>query len=211
MQIYLISDRRTLFAPTEFFSEDQARKRLIALGEQAAGMNVDFFQLREKDLSPRICCEVARELATLFHHTDTQLLINDRVDIALASGANGVHLTTTSLLATQIRAWAPAELTIGISTHTAAELHRTSPGANFAVCGPVFETPGKPRLGLEPLTQIIHTSPVPVFALGGITVDNAAELKQTGAIGVAGIRLFAQAALRGPTEFCDLISYLKAL
>ncbi|MBI4747353.1 MAG: thiamine phosphate synthase [Acidobacteria bacterium] len=211
MQIYLISDRRALFAPTESFSEDQARKRLLRLGELAALMQVDYFQLREKDLSPRTCFEVAQELAALFHNTSTRLLVNDRVDIALAAGAQGVHLTSISLLPAHIRPWATANLTIGISTHTQEELHRTSPGATFAVCGPVFETPGKPRLGLEPLKQIIHTSPVPVFALGGITVDNAVEIKQTGAVGVAGIRLFAQAAFQGDTEFGDLISHLKAL
>lgn len=211
MQIYLITDRRALFAATEIFSENQARKRLLRLGELAALTQVDYFQLREKDLSPRTCFEVAQELARLLHNTHTRLLINDRVDIALAAGAQGVHLTTTSLLPAHIRRWAAADLTIGISTHTQEELHRTSPGATFAVCGPAFETPGKPRLGLEPLQQIIHTSPVPVFALGGITVDNAVNLKQIGAVGVAGIRLFAQAAFRGHTEFSDLISHLKAL
>lgn len=211
MQIYLISDRRALFAPTEIFSENQAKERLLRLAELAALTQVDYFQLREKDLTPRTCFEVAQELATRLHNTHTRLLINDRVDIAVAAGAQGVHLTTTSLLPAHIRPWAATDLTIGISTHTQEELHRTSPGATFAVCGPVFETPGKPQLGLEPLKQIIHTSPIPVFALGGITLDNAVELKQTGASGIAGIRLFAQAAFRGYTEFRDLIFHLKGL
>ncbi len=127
----------------------------------------------------------------------TRLLVNDRADIARAAGADGVHLTTQSLSASVVRRCFGSELLVGVSTHSLAEVCAAeSEGADFAVFGPVFETPSKARyggpLGLTRLAEAARTvAPFPVIALGGVTRDNASECLRAGARGVAGIRLFA--------------------
>ena len=126
----------------------------------------------------------------------TKLIVNDRVDIALAAGADGVHLTSTSLPARVVRRICGPEFLIGVSTHsleTARDARDSS--ADFALFGPVFETESKraygPPQGLHKLQQITSDlQSFPVVAIGGITLDNAESCFAAGASGIAGIRLF---------------------
>jgi len=126
----------------------------------------------------------------------TRLLVNDRVDIALAAGADGVHLTSASLPAPVVRRICGPEFLIGVSTHSleTARDARDS-GADFALFGPVFETDSKrgfgPPQGLNKLQQVTsELQSFPVVAIGGITLDNAESCFAAGASGIAGIRLF---------------------
>ncbi len=140
--------------------------------------------------------ELTARSAELVHGTETRLLVNDRADIARAAGADGVHLTARSLEASIVRQTFGPEFLIGISTHSLAEASAAREhGADFAVFGPVFDTPSKraygPPVGLESLREAARVvAPFPLVALGGVTSENAAEALRAGASGVAAIRLF---------------------
>lgn len=127
----------------------------------------------------------------------TRLLINDRADIALASGADGVHLTTRSLDAAVVRQTFGSDLLIGVSTHSLGEAEAARRGgADFAVLSPVFKTQSKPLqgapLGLNSLSEATRAlAPFPLIALGGITLHNAHAALRAGAAGIAGIGLFS--------------------
>jgi len=142
--------------------------------------------------------ELAARAAALTRGSFTRLLVNDRADIAQAAGADGVHLTASSLEASIVRTTFGADFLIGVSTHSLAEARAARDGgADFAVFGPVFETAAKltygEPAGLEKLAEAAHElSPFPIIALGGITLTNAPNCLDAGASGIAGISLFNQ-------------------
>jgi thiamine-phosphate pyrophosphorylase len=170
---------------------------LLALVGAAVEARVDLVQLREKLLRPRVLCELASRCAEITRGTATRLLVNDRADIARAAAADGVHLTTRSLEASVVRRAFGADFLIGVSAHTLAEAREAREGgADFAVFGPVFDTPSKralgPPAGLEALGEVARAvSPFPVFAIGGVTRENTPQVIRAGARGVAAIRLFS--------------------
>ncbi|HXU80916.1 MAG TPA: thiamine phosphate synthase [Polyangia bacterium] len=182
-RLYLITDR----AATGGRPLDQVVAQALAgAGEQAAQVAV---QLREKDMEGRALLELARSLRAVTAAAGARLFVNDRVDVALAAGADGVHLGGRSLAPADVRALAP-RLSVGVSTHTRAEVERAAAaGADFVVFGPVFATPSKPGIhtGLDQLAQVIALG-VPVLALGGIDEKNAHQCILAGASGVACIR-----------------------
>lgn len=197
MLLYYITDR-TQFPGTEA----QRRERLLATIRAAAQAGVEFIQLREKDLTAReleaMACSLMQRLKDF---PRTRLLVNSRVDVAIASGAHGVHLPANDISASEARvifAKAGVQRTIvAASCHTAVEIERAeSHGADFAVFGPVFGKQGNaPAAGLAALREICNrplaaAARMPILALGGITLENAAACLACGAAGVAGIRLF---------------------
>ncbi len=192
MQRYLITDRRRLFREGEPYTEAVAVRRLVALARFAAKEGIDYLQLREKDWPARQLTEVAAAMAAVLAETRTKLLINDRFDVALAARAHGVHLTTRSLPAKVVRSCVPADFLIAVSTHNRREIIEAEGFADFAVCGPVFPSGDKPVLGLEAFAELARTTSLPLFALGGISHDQAAHVRQAGAAGIAAIRTFAK-------------------
>lgn len=182
--------KQTLAADTE---------SLLSLVRAAVRARVSLIQLREKNLSTRALYELTARVATLTANTKTKLLINDRADIAHAAGADGVHLTTRSLKASVVRRTFGEDFLIGVSTHTLSEAREARDGgADFAVFGPVFETPSKSSygtpVGLEALREAAEAlKPFPLIALGGIKLENAAAVIRAGARGVAAIRAFDDA------------------
>jgi thiamine-phosphate pyrophosphorylase len=195
-------------------NESARRERLLDKIAEAAHAGVDYIQLREKDLPAGDLESLAseamhliRQLRTENRGVKTRLLINSRTDIALAAGADGVHLRSGDISSEEVRAiWkratgTPADSTgnptIAVSCHSSEEVARAAAdGANFAVFGPVFEKSGAgSRAVLDRLPvavaqlQARHT-PFPVLALGGITTENAGACLQAGAAGIAAIRLF---------------------
>ena len=179
---------------------------------QAARCGVDFIQLREKDLSIRDMEILARRaVEAVWAGTNTQLLINSRSDVAIACEADGVHLRGEDISPREARKISRkagiSESVISVSCHTRAEVNRAADqGATFAVFAPVFEKPGtgaRPA-GLEKLADAC-VEKIPVLALGGITLENAAECIRAGAAGVAGIRLFQENDLE------DTVKKLRAL
>jgi thiamine-phosphate pyrophosphorylase len=201
--LYYITDRGG-FAGT---AADQ-RTALLRRIAEAAGAGVDYIQLREKDLCSRDLERLAREAvrAVRDNSSVTKLLINGRADIALACGADGVHLPSGELSASEIRAlWMKCchrEPFIGVSAHSSAEVWEAEAhGANFAVLAPIFEkvqTDVK-GIGLDALRQAssavgerrdVEAGRFAVLALGGVNLANARACIKAGAAGLAGIRLF---------------------
>jgi len=199
MLLYYITDRRG-FGGTEGEQQAAVLRRIA----QAARAGVDFVQLREKDLSPRELERLARKAlrAVRDQSGTTKLLINSRSDIALACGADGVHLASGELSASEVRAlWkkcSSREPVIGVSTHSPGEVrHAEAEGADFAVLAPIFEKAGTGAkgIGLEALREGCGRS-FNVFALGGVNLGNAGKCLRAGAGGVAGIRLFQNGDVR---------------
>jgi thiamine-phosphate pyrophosphorylase len=213
MLLYYITDRRRFPG-----SAAEQRAALLHKIAEAARCAVDYIQLREKDLSARALLELATEVMATIRSSPakqretgngkrvTRCLINSRMDIALACGADGVHLRSNDISAADARAiWMKATghwplatdpFTIARSCHTPGDVRRSqSEGADFVVFAPVFEKGGERGVGLEALRAACRPegSPavnMPVLALGGVTLQNAQACLEAGAAGIAGIRLF---------------------
>ena len=189
----MITSGRTTPATTPASEEFRHLLELIAA---AVAARISLIQLREKSLTARALYELTLRAADLTRGSQTRLLVNDRADIAHAAGADGVHLTTQSLEPRIVRQTFGEDFLIGVSAHTLAEAQTARDGgADFAVFGPIFDTPSKraygPPLGLDRLRRAAHTlAPFPLLALGGITRQNAHDCIHAGASGIAAIRLF---------------------
>lgn len=197
MLLYYITDR------TQFSGgETERRERLLKTIAEATRCGVDYIQLREKDLSVRDLETLAREAMESIRAAGekTRLLINSRSDVALAVGAHGVHLKSKDVSAEEARGiWRGAGDTstplVTVSCHTAADVQAAEEsGAELVVFGPVFEKKGAPDLGAAgvELLRGVCKGKIPVFALGGVTTENARMCRNAGVKGVAGIRLFQQ-------------------
>ena len=190
-----VTDRRGI-SPTA------APADLLAMIERASAAAVDWIQIREKDLSARDLLELSQQAVA--RAGKTRILANDRLDVALAAGAAGVHLGGESAPVAEVARWcraghAPAEFLIGASCHSLAEvLAAGNSGADYVFFGPIFATPSKLRygapLGVEQLAEVCRQAHIPVIAIGGITTGNAGECLRAGAAGIAAIRLFQEAA-----------------
>jgi thiamine-phosphate pyrophosphorylase len=190
--IYLITNGTTTSNTTP---ESPDFLQLLKLVEAAVASEIPLLQLREKNLSARLLYELTKRAAAIVRGSSTRLLVNDRADIALSAGADGVHLTSRSLPARVVRATYGSQLVVGVSTHAVAETQTVrSDGADFVVFGPVFDTEskrvfGEPQ-GLTKLAEVAAAVPAfPVIAVGGISIDNFEHCLQAGAAGVAAIRL----------------------
>jgi thiamine-phosphate pyrophosphorylase len=171
-----------------YYVTDRSQGDVLASAERAVHDHVDMIQIREKDLSGRRLFDLVCRVRDLASGTSTRVLVNDRLDIALGAAIDGVHLPSNGLPAARVR---PYVKILGVSVHTLAEAVAAElAGANFVVFGPVFETPGKRAVGLDPLQTVASTLKIPVLAIGGITLKNAPAVVSAGACGIAGIRLF---------------------
>lgn len=165
-----------------------------AIGRNLAE-GVTWIQIREKDASARTLFSLVEAARELPNPHGSKILVNSRVDVALAAGAHGAHLPAGSPAPRVWRRIAPAGFLIGISCHSVEEVREAQDeGADYAVFGPVFTTISKstglqPR-GLEGLARAAAAVRMPVLALGGVTRENSAACISAGAAGVAGISLF---------------------
>ena len=166
-----------------------------------AAAGVTLVQLREKNLTARTLYELCARAARITRGNKTRLLVNDRADIARAAGCDGVHLTTRSFRAADVRRAFGDDFLIGVSAHSLAEARAAADGgADFATFGPIFDTPSKriygPPVGLARLREAARAlAPFPLVALGGITLENAAGALDAGARGIAAIRLLNDAQI----------------
>lgn len=183
--------------------------------EAAVAAKIDLIQIREKLLSAKVLHQLATSAAAITSGSCSKLLVNDRADIARAAGADGVHLTSSSLPPNVIRRTFGADFLIGVSTHSLEEATAASrSGADFIVFGPVFDTFSKRQygepVGLEKLREVSSKlAPFPVLALGGVTMANAGDCIQAGAAGIAAITMLSDQlqldqvvnGIRGETPF----------
>ena len=186
--LYLVTDR----------GMTQGRDLLWVL-QQALDGGVKGIQLREKDLVGRelfFLAEAARKLTQRYH---ALLLINDRIDIALAVDADGVHLSTASIPIESARALLGRQQLLGASTHSLEEAQEAERnGADFVMFGPVYFTPSKASYGspqgLAALKKVVEKLSLPIYAIGGIKPENIADTRRTGVRGVALISAVMSAA-----------------
>lgn len=224
MLLYYITDR-TQLAGTDV----ERRTRLLERIVQAAEAGVDWIQLREKDLSARSLARLAEEALRRIEPRRTKLLINSRLDVALAVGAAGVHLTSNDLAAGQARSVAAhsgiaaSGFLVGVSCHSISEVRLAAgSGADFALLAPIFEKVLMPQtvtwaaqgaagnaklpgIGCEAIREASRSVSLSILALGGVTVANAGLCLAAGAAGVAAIRLFQEG------DLMDTVRSLRAL
>ncbi len=177
--VYLVTDR-----------QQAGGRDLRNVLEPALQAGVRAVQLREKDLDTRSLYRLAESLLPLTRAAGAALIVNDRLDVALAMDADGAHLTRKSLPVPEARALLGAGKLLGVSCHSAADVREAARGgADFAVLGPVYATPSKAPYG-PPLTPTIlrearAAEPLPILAIGGITAGRIPEVMAAGADGVA--------------------------
>ncbi len=184
--IYLITEGRA----TDLNFEDTKRLILYTV-RTAVAEKISLIQIREKQLSAKRLFELVVTAAEITRESATRLLVNDRADIALAAGADGVHLAANSLPVAVIRQNFPKDFIIGVSTHTLeATTKAEKEGAGLAVFAPVFDTPGKGNpQGLVVLSRVCEKlRPFPVVGLGGIDESDCESVIAAGASGIAAIR-----------------------
>jgi thiamine-phosphate pyrophosphorylase len=205
-----VTDRHSLQAAPQKTSIDM----LLGKIELISAAGVDWIQLREKDLSGRSSASLVREALRHVSNeagnapADVRVLVNDRLDVAIAEQAGGVHLGESSLPvedAKRLLAASRAEqipsrdFILGISCHSLeAAQSAASAGADYIFFGPIFPTPSKAAYGapqgLDRLAEVCASVTIPVLAIGGITAENASTCFSAGAAGIAAIRLFQDSA-----------------
>ncbi|MGH9737604.1 MAG: thiamine phosphate synthase [Candidatus Acidiferrales bacterium] len=195
---------------------------LISSIRSAIAGGVDWVQIREKHLPASHILALARTAVLAAYDgrclrsAPLRVLINDRLDVALAAGAAGVHLGQDSTQAVEVVRWcrdgnAPKEFLVGVSCHSVAEVRvAEAAGASYAIFWPIFDTPskrpfGQPQ-GVAKLREVCGAVRIPVIAIGGVDERNAAECVRAGALGVAAIRLF-----QGPGDSKSLAERVATL
>ena len=166
---------------------------LVERVSAAARAGVHLIQIREAAIDDRVLAAAVSGCVNVIRGTRARIVVNDRLDLAVACGAHGVHLKSDSYPATRARAIAPAGFLIGRSVHSAEDAIRAN-GADYVIFGAVFPTsskPGQTPAGLAALGETVRATPLPVLAIGGVTVETAGPVARTGAAGVAAIGLFA--------------------
>lgn len=196
MLLYAISDRKS------------CRGDVSDRIEEAIRAGVDMVQVREKDLEARDLLDLTRRVVRA---GAGKVLVNGRVDVALAAGAQGVHLPSSAPAPRVFRRFAPEGFLLGVSCHSVKEVLRAEEeGADFVVFGPVFESASKPGYGPPcgpaGLREACRATDLPVLALGGVSIENARICLDAGAAGVAGISLF-----QGPAPAADVVAALRAV
>ena len=163
----------------------------------AARAGVDLIQIRESEIDDRVLAAAVSGCVRAVRGTRARLILNDRLDVAVAAGAHGVHLKSNSYTAARVRAIAPTGFLVGRSVHSAEEAIRAGSAVDYLIFGTVFPTsskPGSTPAGAAALEETVRATAIPVLAVGGVTVETAGLIAGTGAAGLAAIKLFADRA-----------------
>ena len=188
--VCLITHRKTL-AP-DASTVDAEIAALEAQVDEAVGAGVDLVQVRERDLESRVLLRLVTRLADVVRGR-ARLLVNDRADVALAAGADGVHLRADGPSSDRVRSLSPGPWLLGRSIHSADEARRHT-AEDYLIFGTVFvsrsKAPGSPVVGIDALADAAVVATAPVLAIGGISPSRAAACRDAGAAGIAAIELF---------------------
>jgi len=205
MTVCLVTDRRRLTASA---TERERRVCLAAQVRFAVEAGVDLIQLRERDLEAAALADCVSELLAVTRGTATRLVVNDRLDVALACGADGVHLRADSVPVAAARRLAPAGFLVGRSIHTAAEAAAAG-DADYLIAGTVFASTSKAAshrlIGVDGLRAIASSTALPVLAIGGLSLDQLDAVAAAGVAGVAAIGLFMRPAGASAGQPCGAI------
>lgn len=176
---------------------DRRRRSPIDQAREAAAAGIDIFQIRERDLDARDLGVLTTAVLALTRGSAVKVVVNDRVDVALTCGADGVHLRGDSVRAGRIRDLTPDGFLIGSSVRSAGEAGEAASASDYLIAGTVFPTTSKSGatefLGLDGLAAVARATTIPVLAIGGMSIDRAGEVASAGAGGLAAIGLFADA------------------
>ena len=188
---------------------------LVPLLQRVLRAAAPAIQLRERDLSAKELVTLVREVQAVTASRRSQLLINDRIDVALALEGVGVHLRSNSLPVSVARQLLGGQRLLGISVHAVEEgLSAQSQGADYIVLGPIYETPTKqmfgPPLGIHTLEKACRLVRIPIIGIGGVTAVRAREMRHAGAFGVAVVTAVLGAAdVESAThELLDAVTFL---
>jgi len=189
--VCLVTDRRRL---CEGCDEDRAERCLIAQFTEAVAAGVDLLHIRERDLDARRLLMIVARAVALARGTSTRVVVNDRLDVALAAGAHGVHLRSDSFSAEAVRRIAPREFLVGRSVHSSDDAAAAA-GVDYLVAGTAFATASKSAetielLGDAGLSAVVAAAGVPVIAIGGITLETIPRVATARAAGFAAIGAF---------------------
>ena len=167
---------------------------LLEQARYAIDAGVDVFQVRERDVASTVLARIVAAIVRMARGSSTRVVVNDRLDVALACEADGVHLPAESLPPVRVRAIAPPGFIVGRSVHSEGEASAMSGSSDYLIAGTVWPTESKQGqtmvIGPSGLAAIVRASSVPVLAIGGVTLDRVAQAAQAGAAGVAAIGMF---------------------
>jgi thiamine-phosphate diphosphorylase len=186
-----VTDRRRLGTDA---TRAGLRRCLLQQVRHAVDAGVDVLQVRERDLEAAELAALVSAVLAVAEGSSCRVVVNDRLDVALACGAAGVHLRGDSLPPSAVRAVAPAGFLVGRSVRDAGEALAAAPHVDYLIAGTIFPSASKPSadalLGTAGLAAIARAVPVPVLAIGGVTAGRVGEIAAAGAAGVAAIGLF---------------------
>jgi thiamine-phosphate diphosphorylase len=192
--VCLVTDRRRLVASDDRF--EVVRAALVRQAREAAAAGVTLIQVRERGLEALPLADLVAAIVGATRGSGTAIVVNDRLDVALTSGAHGVHLRGDSIPPQAARAIAPPGFLVGRSVHHVEEAREHASAVDYLIAGTVFPTSSKPSaerlLGVSGLREIAMAVEVPVIAIGGMTLERIGEVAAAGAAGIAGISLFIQ-------------------
>ena len=194
MKLFLVTDRRRLAGDVPL---ETARQCLLRQVEAAVEARIDCVIVRERDLEARHLTDLTMSIVAITRETSTRVVVNDRVDVALASGADGVHLRSDSMAPDVVRRMTPKDFLIGRSVHTAREAAAVA-GVDYLIAGTVWTSASKHEdhqlLGLDGFSGVVRAASAPVLAIGGVTIDRIGEIAKAGGAGIAAIGLFMSGA-----------------
>ncbi len=197
----LITDRRRPCSP-----------EIVTQAQAAADAGIDLFQIREPDLPDGVLFDLTRRVIDATAGSALRVLVNDRLDVALAAGAHGVHLRGNSFSASRARTLASSPFLIGRSVHSVDEAvaAEAAGGLDYLIFGTIFPTISKPAehglAGVGTLRAATQACRLPVLAIGGVTFDNADQIVIAGAAGLAAIGLFAN-----NRDLCAIVTRLRQI
>jgi len=187
---------------------DRRRRDVVRQTAAAAAAGIDLVQIRERDLEGGPLLHLVTAVVGAAAGSATRVVVNDRLDVAVAGGADGVHLRGDSFDSSAVRAVVQKRALVGRSVHSREEAERAAPHVDYLIAGTVFPTASKsdsvPLLGLDGLRSICRAVAVPVLAIGGMTLEALDEVAAAGAAGVAGIGWFD-----GATDFEAIVAAVR--